>query len=256
MGGVWWCQTLLFAALALFSLPKSFGVVEIIEKRSPELYQVGDLLELQCFSNDRKGLYWTRESPATRWKEQRIEITKDSNWEERYLTIRPKGYVESILIRRELESGDGGSYHCYDGSKEHSFSTFIHVLKVSYKNVTAHNSTAVSLTCNLSGFTTNPPRIDHSWVHEDVELVPGGRPHKYQISTLFGTSMKLDILKPSKADTGVYICNFILYQKNDNYVIFTEHVYLDANHLEGSANKVWSSVAGLIGLLCLAIHCL
>jgi len=216
-------------------------------------------MELQCMTNEQEGLYWMRESPATQWKEEPIAIVKDSGWEERYLTVRPKGYVESILVRRHLQSEDRGNYFCYDQTKEHGFSTYIHVLKVSYQNVTAQNSTVVRLTCLISGFTNNPPRIDHTWVRNDVEFVPGVRPEKYKISTSFmDTTLSLDILNPNQADSGPYVCNFILYQKNNQYVIFSEQVHLNADHNPSSGSRVHPSIQhtpfSLVTLLSLAVY--
>ena len=49
-----------------------------MERRRPLLFEVGDLMEVECSSDEQQGLFWARESPVTGWEEQRINITKVS----------------------------------------------------------------------------------------------------------------------------------------------------------------------------------
>jgi len=90
---------------------------------------VGNPLELTCRSDERTQLSWVRQTPETAWQDHLVEPTVGSSWVIRTLTEEPSGFVESTLIKSEVELHDRGMYICRDAGNVNSFSVWVTALQ-------------------------------------------------------------------------------------------------------------------------------
>ena len=105
------------------------GQVEIVKPYHPLYVKSGDTLELVCNSTNRLQLEWVRQTPNTSWRDTPILPFLGSEFVTRYMVEEPSGYVETTLIKKNMQIYDRGMYMCRDRVVDHTFAVWVTVLK-------------------------------------------------------------------------------------------------------------------------------
>ena len=91
-------------------------------------------MEIKCV-NAKGNVEWTRQTPETSWQDTVITPVKGENWVTRTTVEEPSGFVESVLIKKEMRLNDRGMYICRDivDKNANSFSIWVTTLQSKYK---------------------------------------------------------------------------------------------------------------------------
>jgi len=208
----------------MYLIDSLYGRVEIIQPYHPLYVKVGDNLEIQCQSDKRGTLGWVRQTPFSTWQDSAIEPIAGGEWSVTLCKEEPSGFVQSKVIKHNVQLLDRGSYTCTDKTNLHSFAIWVTALQINYRNLTLfNNQERLTLQCNISGFDNNPPPIDYAWTKGGYEVVQEDRITSHL--TDMG-HLSLIIRDPVPGDVGHYQCLFFLYT-NLGPITLQQDLYVD-----------------------------
>ncbi|KAI0210029.1 hypothetical protein LSAT2_005250 [Lamellibrachia satsuma] len=173
------------------------GNVHIILPYHPTFYvRTEEDFNITCVSKNVK-LLWYRNTK--KYGKVDIYAKNGGKFEMIWTEYHPSWKVQSILIRKDAELSDTGTYTCHDHRNMSTYSTKVTVLHI----FTTLSNTSFNISCSIAGFSSNLPNITYTWRVNGSYISPN--PTAYSMKANDGR-MSIQKTNPVREDSANYEC--------------------------------------------------